>query len=62
RPKVAVAGFLAGGQSALEAIERACYDVLPGPPRAGHARRVLALAAALRAGRSQACGAGAVGS
>ncbi len=40
------------GRAALDAIERAGYDVLAGPPRAGRARRALALAAALR----DACG------
>jgi squalene synthase HpnC len=54
RPKLAVAAFVAGGHSALEAIERAGYDVLAGPPRAGRARRGIALAAALIASRSPA--------
>ena len=54
RAKLAVAAFLGGGRAALAAIERAGYDVLAGPPRAGRARRALALAAALR-------GAGALG-
>jgi squalene synthase HpnC len=48
RPRLAVAAFASGGRAALEAIERARYDVLPGPPRAGRVRRALALAAALR--------------
>jgi squalene synthase HpnC len=51
RPKLAVAAFLAGGRAALGAIERAGYDVLAGPPRAGSARRLLALAGTLRASR-----------
>jgi len=54
RPKLAVAAFIAGGHSALDAIVRAHYDVLAGPPRAGRARRALALAATLRDGRSPA--------
>ncbi len=54
RPKVAVAAFVAGGHSALDAIERARYDVLVGPPRAGRARRGLALVAALLASRTAA--------
>ncbi len=54
RPKLAVAAFVAGGHAALDAIVRARYDVLAGPPRAGRARRVLALAATLREGRSPA--------
>jgi squalene synthase HpnC len=41
RARIAVAAFVAGGSAALEAIERAGYDVLPGPPRAP--RRLLAL-------------------
>jgi len=51
RAKLAVAAFLAGGLAALEAIERAGYDVLAGPPHAGKARRVRALLPALRAAR-----------
>ncbi|MEV0661204.1 squalene synthase HpnC [Actinomadura luteofluorescens] len=31
--RVAVAGYVAGGLAALDALERAAYDVLPGPPR-----------------------------
>jgi squalene synthase HpnC len=51
RPRLAVAAFLAGGRAALDAIERARYDVLAGPPRAGRVRRGLALAAVLRDAR-----------
>ncbi len=51
RPRLAVAAFAAGGSAALDAIARAGYDVLAGPPRAGRARRALALAATLRAAR-----------
>jgi squalene synthase HpnC len=47
RAKLAVAAFVAGGRAAFDAIERARYDVLPGPPRAGTGRRLLALAATL---------------
>lgn len=47
RPKLAVAAFVAGGRAALAAIERAGFDVLDGPPRAGRVRRLLALAAVL---------------
>jgi squalene synthase HpnC len=56
RARLAVAGFVAGGRAALEAVERARYDVLPGAPRAGSARRLLALARLLaerRAGGRQ---------
>ncbi len=42
--RVAAAGFLAGGGAALDAIERAGYDVRSGPPRPGRRRRALALA------------------
>jgi squalene synthase HpnC len=49
RPRLAVAAFAAGGRAAFDAIERAGYDVLPGPPRAGTARRLAALAATLAA-------------
>jgi len=53
RAGLAVASFLAGGRAALDAIERAGFDVLAGPPRAGTGRRLLALAATLseRGGR-----------
>ena len=52
RPRLAVAAFAAGGHSALDAIERARYDVLAGAPRAGRAGQVLVLARTLRAGWS----------
>jgi len=47
RARLALAGFVAGGRAALDAIERAGYDVLPGPPRSGNRRRLLALARTL---------------
>jgi len=40
RPGVAVAAFVAGGRSALDAIARAAYDVLGGSPRPSKARRM----------------------
>jgi squalene synthase HpnC len=43
RERLAVAGFLAGGRAAADAIERAGFDVLRGSPAAGSSRRVLAL-------------------
>jgi squalene synthase HpnC len=43
RPRLGVAAFLAGGRSALDAIERAGYDVLAGTPRATRSRSALAL-------------------
>jgi squalene synthase HpnC len=49
RGRLALAGFVAGGRAALDAIERAGYDVLSGPPRAGHWRRLLALGQTLGA-------------
>jgi len=53
RTRLAVAAFVAGGRAALDAIEHAGYDVLPGPPRAGRWRRAVALAGVLadRGGR-----------
>jgi squalene synthase HpnC len=47
RERLAVAAFVAGGRSALDAIERSDFDVLAGAPRAGNGRRLLALAATL---------------
>jgi squalene synthase HpnC len=47
RAKLAVAAFIAGGRAALEAIERASFDVLQGPPRAARGRRLIALASTL---------------
>jgi squalene synthase HpnC len=48
RARLAVAAFAAGGSAALDAIGRASYDVLPGPPSAGNGRRLAALLATLR--------------
>jgi squalene synthase HpnC len=52
RPRIAVAAFVGGGRAALDAIERAGFDVLAGPPRAGRARRLLAVTGVL-AGRGR---------
>ena len=49
RPRLAVAAFASGGRAAFDAIARASYDVLPGPPRAGTAARLRALAVTLAA-------------
>jgi squalene synthase HpnC len=49
RPRLAVAAFAAGGRAAFEAIERAGFDVLPGPPSASTARRISALLVTLAA-------------
>jgi squalene synthase HpnC len=50
RARVAVAGFIAGGSAALDAIERSGYDVRAGAPRAGRGRVALALAGVLLSG------------
>jgi squalene synthase HpnC len=47
RARIALAGFVAGGRAALDAIENADYDVLAGPPRAGTGRRLRSLAMTL---------------
>jgi squalene synthase HpnC len=47
RAKIAVAAFVAGGRAALDAIERAGCDVLPGPPQASRSRQLLGLAKTL---------------
>jgi phytoene/squalene synthetase len=47
RPRLAVAAFIAGGRAALDAIERARYDVLAGAPRAGRGQRAVALVTTL---------------
>jgi squalene synthase HpnC len=47
RERLAVAAFSAGGRAAFDAIERAGYDVLSGPPRASRSRRLVALVATL---------------
>jgi len=47
RAGLAVAGFVSGGMAALGAVERAGYDVLAGPPRAGGGRRAAAMASTL---------------
>ncbi|HVR05039.1 MAG TPA: squalene/phytoene synthase family protein [Solirubrobacteraceae bacterium] len=44
RERLAVAAFAGGARAALEAIERAGYDVLAGPPQASRARRAAATA------------------
>lgn len=49
RGRTAVLGFLAGGYAALAAIERAGFDVLAGPPRAGTGAMLGAAARAVAA-------------
>ncbi|HUZ28398.1 MAG TPA: squalene synthase HpnC [Solirubrobacteraceae bacterium] len=51
RAAFAVQAFVAGGRSALHAIERADYDVLGSTPRAGRAERARQLTLALLRGR-----------
>ncbi len=48
RARLALAAFVAGGRAALDAIERAGYDVLSGPPHVSVWRGALALAVTLR--------------
>jgi squalene synthase HpnC len=50
-PRLAIAGYLAGGRAALAAIAAADYDVLAGPPRPGKARTLAGLALAFGTGR-----------
>lgn len=50
-PKLAVGAFVAGGYAALEAIERADFDVLGGTGRASRGRRLRALGRVLIASR-----------
>ena len=47
RMRLAVAGFAGGGLAALEAIERANFDVLAGSPRPSGTRRLGSVAAAM---------------
>jgi len=47
RARLAVAAFVGGGTAALDAIGRAGYDLLAGPPRAGSVRRLAASVNAL---------------
>jgi squalene synthase HpnC len=61
RERLAVAAFVAGGRAALDAIERAGYDVLEGPPKATSGRRLRALGAVLRAQRARRADRGATG-
>ncbi len=51
RPKLALAGFVAGGRAALDAIERAHFDVLAAPPRPSRPRLVRMLASVLAESR-----------
>jgi squalene synthase HpnC len=48
RLKLLLAGFVAGGRAAADAIAAAGYDVLPGPPKPGRARLLRAVGVTLR--------------
>jgi squalene synthase HpnC len=48
RLKLLLAGFVAGGRAAADAIAAAGYDVLPGPPKPGRTRLLRAVGATLR--------------
>jgi squalene synthase HpnC len=48
RPRLAIAGFIAGGRAAADAIERRGFDVLGGAPRPRRRDLLRRLAAALR--------------
>lgn len=53
RPKLALAGFVAGGEAAIEAIELADFDVLGAVPRRAARRRVRLVASVLARSRSR---------
>jgi squalene synthase HpnC len=50
-PRLAIAGYLAGGRATLTAIASAHYDVLASTPRPGKGRTLAALAKAFGTGR-----------
>ena len=52
RPKLALAGFVAGGEAALEAIERADFDVLGAVPRPTTSQRIRRVVSVLDRSRS----------
>ena len=51
RARIAVAGYVAGGRAALDAIAAADFDVLGAPPRASRARRLRATLRAYAVGK-----------
>ncbi|WP_175409840.1 squalene synthase HpnC [Streptomyces sp. TRM64462] len=53
RLRLLLAGFVAGGHAALDAIRDARYDVLPGPPRAAKHRLIRRMGAVLRTARGE---------
>ncbi|PZH15188.1 squalene synthase HpnC [Streptomyces sp. NTH33] len=48
RLKLLLAGFVAGGRAAIDAIAAADYDVLPGPPKPGKVRLLREVGVTLR--------------
>ncbi|MEU7381795.1 MULTISPECIES: squalene synthase HpnC [unclassified Streptomyces] len=48
RLKLLLAGFVAGGRAAIQAIAAAEYDVLPGPPKPGRTRLLREVGVTLR--------------
>jgi squalene synthase HpnC len=48
RLKLLLAGFVAGGRAAIDAIATADYDVLPGPPKPGKVRLLREVGVTLR--------------
>jgi squalene synthase HpnC len=48
RARLAIAGYVAGGRSAIDALVRSDYSVLPVPPRPGRTRRIQAVVQTLR--------------
>ncbi|HEX3433631.1 MAG TPA: squalene synthase HpnC [Solirubrobacteraceae bacterium] len=56
RQRIAVAAFAAGGHAALDAIERARYEVMAGAPSTGALQRLRALVRVLRTRRAPRAG------
>ncbi|WP_199826931.1 squalene synthase HpnC [Streptomyces sp. WM6378] len=53
RLKLLLAGFVAGGRAALDAVAAAGHDVLPGPPKPTRARLMREVGAVLRRARRE---------
>ncbi len=53
RLKLLLAGFVAGGRAALDAVAAAGHDVLPGPPKPTRARLLREVGAVLRRARRE---------
>jgi squalene synthase HpnC len=56
RAKLAIAGFVAGGEAALRAVEAVDFDVLPGAPKATRSQQARAGLAVLRHSARRAAG------